>query len=287
MMAAKKRPEERTGAASGFADDPRFVAIAQGTSRRDGITIPKANPNWHPQARSWYNSLALSGQSDFYEASDWATAVIAAQLLDHYLRSRTIMILPQFLRLSERLGVTIIDRKRNRIELDAPDITDQDEEAADEAVVKWHGRLGLVVGGDELWFTSVSVSCVGTMAGGSWAARGMHTCAGTRLDASSREGPARLTWPGGLKRRLRHQRLRCGGHRKHTQPRERVLLHVLPAWVLGRVALGRLLARHRLRRKRSRARKPLPLRSAGVVVGELVPEVYYKVHQLHYKVPLA
>ena len=144
-MVAKKRPEDRAGTGgTGIADDPRFIAIAQGVSRRAGIPIPEANPLWHPQAKSWFNSLRMSGQSDFYEASDWATAVICAQLYDHYLRTYRVTLLPQFLRLSERLGVTIIDRKRNRIELDEPDTTDKDEEAADDAVIKWHGRLGIV-----------------------------------------------------------------------------------------------------------------------------------------------
>jgi hypothetical protein len=143
-MAARKRPEDRTGAASGFADDPRFVAIAKGTSRRAGIPIPEANPSWHPTAQSWFRSLALSGQSDFYEASDWATAVFCAQIYDMFLRTYKATLLPSFVRLSERLGVTVIDRKRNRIELDEPDASDADEDAADEAVIAWHGRLGVV-----------------------------------------------------------------------------------------------------------------------------------------------
>jgi hypothetical protein len=143
-MVAKKRPEERTGAASGFANDPRFVAVSKGTSRRAGIPVPEANPMWHPTAQSWFRSLALSGQSEFYEASDWATAVFCAQLYDTFLRTRKSTMLPAFLRLSERLGVTIVDRRRNRIELDEPEVTDEDEEAADQAVVDWHGRLGIV-----------------------------------------------------------------------------------------------------------------------------------------------
>jgi hypothetical protein len=144
MMVAKKKPEDRTGAASGFANDPRFVAIAKGTSRRAGIPIPQASESWHPSAQSWFRSLSLSGQSDFYEASDWATAVFCAQLYDAFLRTRKSTMLPAFLRLSERLGVTIVDRKRNRIELDEPEVSDVDEDAADDAVIAWHGRLGIV-----------------------------------------------------------------------------------------------------------------------------------------------
>lgn len=144
MVAAKKKPEQRTGAGTGTLDDPRFIAVSQGMSRRKGIPIPAANPGWHPQAQSWFNSLARSGQSDFYEASDWATAVMAAQIYDMFLRTYHANLLPPFLRLTERLGVTVVDRKRNRIELDDETVADADEDAADEAVIKWHGRLGIV-----------------------------------------------------------------------------------------------------------------------------------------------
>lgn len=146
-MVAKKKPEERTGVGSGALNDPRFITVSKGKSRRDEIPRPAANPQWHVQARSWYNSLALSGQSEFYEASDWATAVMAAQIYDGYMRTRAANLLPSFLRLSERLGVTVIDRKRNRIELGDAEVSDADEDAANEAVISWHGRLGIVKDG--------------------------------------------------------------------------------------------------------------------------------------------
>lgn len=143
-MVAKKKPEERTGSGTGVLDDPRFVTVSQGKSKRKGIPIPECSPHWHPQAQSWFRSLALSGQSEFYEASDWATAVLAAQIYDGYMRTRQVSLLPHFQRLSERLGVTVVDRKRNRIELSDAEASDRDEEAADEAVIAWHGRLGIV-----------------------------------------------------------------------------------------------------------------------------------------------
>jgi len=144
-VVARKKPEERTGTGgSGSANDPRFISISKGASKREGIPIPAANPDWHPTAQSWFRALALSGQSEFYEASDWATAVAAAQIYDMFLRTHHATLLPTFERLSARLGVTVVDRKKSRIELDNPDTTDVDEEAADEAVIAWHGRLGIV-----------------------------------------------------------------------------------------------------------------------------------------------
>lgn len=145
MPTPKKQPEQRGGGATSAVDDPRFITVAKGRSRREGIPIPTANPEWLPEARSWFNSLKLSGQSDFYEASDWATAVAAAKAYDIFLRTYNASVLNAFVRLSERLAVTITDRKRSRIELDDEDPTDVDEDAADSAVSHWQGRLGLVV----------------------------------------------------------------------------------------------------------------------------------------------
>jgi hypothetical protein len=139
---ARKRPENRSGAPSGAADDPRFIKVSAGTSTaRSDLPTPKADPKWKPEARSWFNSLSLSGQSEFYEPSDWATAVAAAQAYDVFLRTYNASIFAQFVRLSERLGATVTDRKRSRIELALPEPTDEDEDAADAAVQGWQGRL--------------------------------------------------------------------------------------------------------------------------------------------------
>jgi len=145
-MPEAKRPNKRQGGkATSAIDDPRFISIEKGTSRRHEIPdIPQASENWMPQARSWYNSLALSGQSAFYEASDWMTAVTAAQAYDIFLRTHNAAILASFVRLSERLGATVADRQRNRIVLSDPEVSDADEDAADSAVIEWQGRLGVV-----------------------------------------------------------------------------------------------------------------------------------------------
>jgi hypothetical protein len=141
MPAPKKRPGERTGAPSGAANDPRFINVSRGISARGGIPIPDANPKWKPTARSWFNSLKLSGQSEFFEASDWATAVAAAEAYDVFLKTYNASIFAQFCKLSERLGCTVLDRKRGRIELGEPEPDDEDEDAANDAVLGWQGKL--------------------------------------------------------------------------------------------------------------------------------------------------
>jgi hypothetical protein len=140
-----QKPEHRYGSRTGSLDnDPRYIQIARGQASDGDIPRPKPDPKWKPEARSWFNSLALSGQSEFYEPSDWATAVAAAQAYDVFLRTYNASIFAQFVRLSERLGCTISDRKRSRIELGEPDPTDEDEDSADEVVEGWHGRLRVV-----------------------------------------------------------------------------------------------------------------------------------------------
>jgi hypothetical protein len=152
MAFQKKRPGERLGNPqiagglnySDLKDGAGGAGVSKAASMRDGIPIPDADPKWKPAARSWFNSLKLSGQSQMFEASDWATAVAAANAYDVFMRTWNASIFAQFVRLSERLGATLVDRKRSRIELEDPPPADADEEAADAALLHWHGRLAVV-----------------------------------------------------------------------------------------------------------------------------------------------
>src|SRR6516164_11793264 len=127
-MRQKKPIQDHIGHSHGTAAskhwDPNFGTIHRAPSRKEGIRIPEADPRWKPEAQSWFRSLKLSGQSEWYEASDWATAVAAAQAYDIFLRTHNASILGSFVRLSERLGATITDRKRSRIELADPEPED-------------------------------------------------------------------------------------------------------------------------------------------------------------------
>ena len=51
---------------------------------------PPADEDWHPVARAWYEALARSGQSAFYEASDWATAVLVAENMSRELKPQVV-----------------------------------------------------------------------------------------------------------------------------------------------------------------------------------------------------
>jgi hypothetical protein len=57
---------------------PEGAAPAKPPARRV-VAAPSPDPEWHPIALDWFNSLEESGQAQFYEASDWMTARYIAE----------------------------------------------------------------------------------------------------------------------------------------------------------------------------------------------------------------
>ena len=45
----------------------------------DPVEAPALRPGLHPLAAAWYESLAISGQSRYYEPSDWMMAQVLAE----------------------------------------------------------------------------------------------------------------------------------------------------------------------------------------------------------------
>lgn len=137
-------PEPKPGDESAPEQDPRYIATSK-AMRMPVPAIPEASERWNPIVRSWYNSLKLSGQTQLWQPSDWTTAVLAADAYNRFIQTGNGQILVTFNRMSERLGVTEIDRKRARIELTTESEVDQDKERAAKQVISWKGRLGVVV----------------------------------------------------------------------------------------------------------------------------------------------
>lgn len=102
------------------------LAISKGTAR-GGKPYPTKG-TWHPLAKQWYNSLKKSGIADYFEASDWATAVVVAEELSNYLKTdpmrRNGQMLTTLLTTMTSLGATEGERRRMRIELEAPKPTE-------------------------------------------------------------------------------------------------------------------------------------------------------------------
>ena len=58
------------------------------TVHREGEVKPPSLPkDTHAIARRWYQSLVESGQSEFYEPSDWAAALYVAEAMTRNLKA--------------------------------------------------------------------------------------------------------------------------------------------------------------------------------------------------------
>ena len=71
-----KRSEELMGHRS--KEEKDAVTKAPGALE---VPVPDPDDLWHPIAKRWYEALAASGQSRFYEPSDWAAAQYAAEAM--------------------------------------------------------------------------------------------------------------------------------------------------------------------------------------------------------------
>ena len=82
---AGKRPEERRRRNKDEGSKPEGHATSN-------VKRPPARRGWHPIAKAWYGSLSESGQSEFYEPSDWAMAQIVAESISRDLEEQVIAV---------------------------------------------------------------------------------------------------------------------------------------------------------------------------------------------------
>lgn len=111
------------------------------------VEIPKADRSWHRVAKQWFEALKLSGQSQFYEPSDWATAYAIAEAMSREFKPQPIgttddgkpimanlppkgASLAAWLKAMTALMVTEGDRRRLRLELTREAVAPQDPEVA-------------------------------------------------------------------------------------------------------------------------------------------------------------
>jgi len=134
------RPRERKGSDQ--------VSVTKGELRP--VHIPRADRTWHPIAKRFYNSLKTSGQSDFYQDSDWALAYSIADDLSYYknplinrdgeeYHKRSGQMLQTIYSAMTNLLVTEGDRRRVRIELSAP--VEEGDSAAILAIADYRAEL--------------------------------------------------------------------------------------------------------------------------------------------------
>ncbi|MFJ4701966.1 hypothetical protein ACIP5N_27775 [Streptomyces sp. NPDC088768] len=108
--------------------------VSAPSAQPNGAPAPPADEAWHPIARRWYDSLTVSGQSFFFEPSDWAQAAYVAEAMSRNLA--------QGQRLSGQLFAAVIAaasellttegaRRRLRIELSKAEAAEVDSGIAD------------------------------------------------------------------------------------------------------------------------------------------------------------
>lgn len=83
--------------------------------------MPEADETWHPIASTWYEALATSGQAQFYEASDWATAYYVAEAMSRNLANEkrfSAQLFQAVMSAMTDLLTTEGARRRARVELE-------------------------------------------------------------------------------------------------------------------------------------------------------------------------
>ncbi|NMW64424.1 hypothetical protein HHJ78_02495 [Mobiluncus mulieris] len=119
-------------------------------NKKEGLTVvkidgaaaqqPEAPSYWHPTARRIWDSIAVSGQARFYEASDWAYAWMMMDLVTQYMTMEKPngQLIGAILSGLTSLCLTEGDRRRVGIEL-TREAGEDDKTLA--AAVEWQKRL--------------------------------------------------------------------------------------------------------------------------------------------------
>ena len=91
------------------------------------VVAPAAKSTWHPIAKEWYDALRESGQSVFYEPSDWAAARYVAEAMSINLRQQkkfSAVLFASVLSAMSDLLTTEAARRRVRLEIERPNPTE-------------------------------------------------------------------------------------------------------------------------------------------------------------------
>ena len=103
------------------------------------VIAPEPADDWEPLATDWYLSLGASGQSVFFEPSDWALAQIVADTLSRYLRAGkpNAVLFSSILSAMSSLLTTEGDRRRLRIELSKSREDEDDDDSDFSELLGW------------------------------------------------------------------------------------------------------------------------------------------------------
>lgn len=157
---AKKVPAKKAAAVKKATAKKTAATKATTPQLPPAFIPPKADPAWHAVAKKWYASLSESGQSQFYQPSDWAVAFLIGESMSRdlipqfvgFTESGTMLkekiplkgaSLAAYLKAFSVLLVTEGDRRRLQIELvDPEEPANPDSERALATVTDLQSRLG-------------------------------------------------------------------------------------------------------------------------------------------------
>jgi len=127
----KRSSERRRRNKSGDVESVDFGGV---------VEQPPAHESWHRIAREWYESLAESGQAQFYEPSDWRTAQYVAEAMSRNLESGRFsgQLFAAVMSAMTDLLTTEGSRRRARLEIERGEVV---EEQPVTAISEYRKRL--------------------------------------------------------------------------------------------------------------------------------------------------
>lgn len=119
-------------------------AVTKAPSTPKAPVIPEPDPLWHELAQKYYTALGESGQSAFFEPSDWMHARVSMEILSRMLSAGRLsaQLYAAWTADTARLLVTEGDRRRMRLELERAKPADPDADAGVASMDAWRTRLG-------------------------------------------------------------------------------------------------------------------------------------------------
>lgn len=88
----RRRRNKTDASGRPYEDVVEAVVIDQHAEITGEVVVPSPDPTWHPIARMFWDSLLKSGQSMWYEPSDWAMAFLVAESLSRDLNPQVVGI---------------------------------------------------------------------------------------------------------------------------------------------------------------------------------------------------
>ncbi|ASU81001.1 hypothetical protein CDG81_09630 [Actinopolyspora erythraea] len=102
-------------------------------SRAEDFPIPEEDENWESITKFWFNSLKVSAIRQYYDSTDWATALYVAEAMDRNLKSGgkfSGQLFASVMTAMDNLLTTEGARRRARIEIETANDTHEEEDAS-------------------------------------------------------------------------------------------------------------------------------------------------------------